>query len=256
MKHIQYIVCIIVLFFSQTATAQPGKMVSVKGGTFVPLYGDSKYPIKVNDFQMDVYPVTNDDFMAFLEKYPKWKKGKIIKLYADEGYLYSYNKDSKLADLSKGKMPVTNVSWFVAKEYCACQGKRLPTTDEWEYVAMADEKSKDARKKEGFNEYILKWYSTPNSYHLAIGSTFKNYWGIWDLHGLVWEWTSDYNSVLITDDSRISSDAENNFFCGGAAINANDLTNYAAFMRYAFRGSLKSNYSVRNLGFRCAKTIK
>ena len=29
--------------------------------------------------------------------------------------------------------------------------------------------------------------------------------------------------------------------------------NYAAFMRYAFRGSLKANYSTRNLGFRCAK---
>ena len=31
--------------------------------------------------------------------------------------------------------------------------------------------------------------------------------------------------------------------------------NYAAFMRYAFRGSIKANYTTKNLGFRCAKNI-
>lgn len=255
MKYL-FIISIIGSFAFQFVFAQTGKMATIKGGTFVPLYGDTKYPTKVNDFKMDIYPVTNAEFEAFLQKYPKWKKGKVIKLYADEGYLYQFNEQSKLKDKSKANMPVTNVSWFVAKDYCACQGKRLPTMDEWEYAAMADATSKDARQKEEFNQYILQWYSKPNSYDLPIGSTFKNYWGIWDLHGLVWEWTLDYNSVLITDDSRVSSDNENNFFCGGAAINATDLTNYAAFMRYAFRGSLKSNYNVRNLGFRCAQSIK
>ena len=45
---------------------------------------------------------------------------------------------------------MTNISWFAAKEYCECQGKRLATLDEWEYVAMADEK----RKRRSFKRRI------------------------------------------------------------------------------------------------------
>jgi sulfatase modifying factor 1 len=82
---------------------------------------------------------------------------------------------------------VTNISWFAAKEYCDCQGKRLATLDEWEYVAMADEKRKDARSREEFNKYILSWYEKNKTYNNSVGKTFKNYWGVYDMHGLVWE---------------------------------------------------------------------
>jgi formylglycine-generating enzyme required for sulfatase activity len=130
----------------------------------------------------------------------------------------------------------------------------LPTLDEWEYAAMADQNSPDARKKETYNQLILDWYEAPKTFNNSIGSTFKNYWGIYDLHGLVWEWTMDFNSVLISGESRKDVDKDSNLFCGSAAVGASDLMNYAAFMRYAFRGSLKANYSIRNLGFRCAQT--
>ena len=76
------------------------------------------------------------------------------------------------------------------------------------------------------------------------------------MHGLVWEWTSDFNSVLISGESRQDVDTERNLFCGSASINATNLMDYAAFMRYAFRGSIKANYNIQTLGFRCAKSIK
>jgi formylglycine-generating enzyme required for sulfatase activity len=75
------------------------------------------------------------------------------------------------------------------------------------------------------------------------------------MHGLVWEWTSDFNSVLISGESRQDVDVERNLFCGSASINATNLMDYAAFMRFAFRGSVKANYSIRTLGFRCSKDI-
>lgn len=245
-------------YYSDTIYGQSmnTKMVTIKGGTFVPLYGKVDSPIKIKDFKLDIFPVTNQQFQTFLNQNPKWKKDKIIALYADKTYLQQFDNQSHLIDKNRLQMPVITVSWFVAKAYCECQGKRLPTTDEWEYVAAADQTAKDARKKDDYNNFILSWYSKPNSYNQKIGSTFKNAWGVWDMHGLVWEWTSDFNSVLISNDSRAGSAEDNQFFCGGASINANDLTNYAAFMRYAFRGSLKAKYSVRNLGFRCAQTIK
>jgi len=120
---------------------------------------------------------------------------------------------------------------------------------------MADEKTADARKKESYNQKILDWYEAPKTFNNEIGSTFKNYWGIYDLHGLVWEWTMDFNSVLISGESRKDVDKDSNLFCGSAAVGASDLMNYAAFMRYAFRGSMKAQYSVKNLGFRCAKDV-
>ncbi len=42
-------------------------------------------------------------------------------------------------------------------------------------------------------------------------------------------------------------------FCSGAAAGATDPSNYAAFLRYGFRTSLQSKFSVHNLGFRCAE---
>jgi formylglycine-generating enzyme required for sulfatase activity len=73
------------------------------------------------------------------------------------------------------------------------------------------------------------------------------------MHGLVWEWTADFNSIFLSGESRKDKDTDKNLFCGSASINATDLMNYAAFMRYAFRGSLKASYTTKNLGFRCAK---
>ncbi len=243
------------LFIGPAANCQ-SKMVSIKGGEYIPLYGRDNLPVAISDFSMDVYPVTNDEFLQFVIKNPKWRKSMVKKIFAEKNYLANWTSDVALNAAQSLRAPVTNVSWFVANEYCKCMGKRLPTVDEWEYVAMANEKLPDARKLKKYNEFILGWYEKPKTFSNEIGSTFKNYWGVYDLHGLVWEWTSDFNSVLITGESRKDSDKDSDLFCGSDALNANDLMNYAAFMRYAFRGSVKANYAIKNLGFRCVKDKK
>ncbi|HLV41079.1 MAG TPA: formylglycine-generating enzyme family protein [Brumimicrobium sp.] len=231
-------------------------MALIKGGTYIPLYGSDSMPVKVDDFSIDVYPVTNAEYITFLKENPKWKKSNVIALYADGAYLRHFKDELTLKDGENPNAPMTNVSWFAAKKYCECQGKRLPTLDEWEYVGMSDQKNADARSKDDYNKFILSWYEKPSTYHQEIGSTFENYWGVYDMHGLVWEWTQDFNSVLISGESRSDKDGNQDLFCGGAALGSTDLMNYAAFMRYAFRGSVKANYSVRTLGFRCAKSLK
>lgn len=231
------------------------KMVTIKGGTYIPLYGRDSAQVTINDFLMDVYPVTNKDFLQFVAENPKWKKSKVIKLFADKSYLVNWKNDTEIGNKLKQNSPVTNVSWFAAKCYCESKDKRLATVDEWEYVAMANKELPDARTLKTYNEYILSWYEKPRTYNEEIGSTFKNYWGVYDMHGLVWEWTSDFNSVLVTGESRKDVDTDSNLFCGSAAIGSTDLMNYAAFMRYATRGSLKAKYTMRNLGFRCVKDI-
>lgn len=246
-----FLVC--TLLFCKVA-AQNSEMATVKGGVYLPLYGAADKMVNVESFMIDVYPVTNADFLKFVKEYPQWKKSNVKSLFADESYLTKWKTDESFSGLPNA--PVTNVSWFAAKKYCECQGKRLPKMDEWEFAAMANENVPDARKVEAYNQYILNWYETPKTFNKPIGSTFKNYWGVYDLHGLVWEWTQDFNTVLISGESRKDVDKDSNLFCGSAAIGASDLMNYAAFMRFAFRGSMKARYSSQNLGFRCAKDIE
>ncbi|UQD54942.1 formylglycine-generating enzyme family protein [Flavobacterium sp. K5-23] len=256
MLQLKKIVSVFSILIATSLWAQESPMVSIKRGTYVPLYGTvDKKPANVNAFKIDVYPVTNAQYVTFLKKYPQYNRSNIIGLYAEKSYLSQWKSDLDYGVNNLSNSPVTNVSWFAAKKYCECQGKRLPTMDEWEYVAMADEKRVDARTKESFNKYILSWYEKPKTYGNPIGKTFKNYWGVYDMHGLVWEWTADFNSIFLSGESRKDKDSDRNLFCGSGSINATDLMNYAAFMRYAFRGSLKARYTTNNLGFRCAKDI-
>ena len=248
-------ICGLIFLNSYLASCQ-SKMVSIKGGEYVPLYGRDSMKVSITDFLMDVYPVTNKDFLKFVKANPKWQRSNAVKLFVDGSYLKSWKSNTELSNSQKLNSPVTNISWFSAKAYCESKDKRLPTVDEWEYVAMANKNLPDARKLENYNKYILSWYEKPRTFDNVIGSTFKNYWRVYDLHGLVWEWTSDFNSVLITGESRKDVDKDSNLFCGSAAVNATDLMNYAAFMRYAIRGSLKAKYTMKNLGFRCVKDVK
>jgi formylglycine-generating enzyme required for sulfatase activity len=233
--------------------AQNEAMALVKGGSYVPLYSDKETAVQVHDFLLDVTPVTHEQYSAFVKTHPQWKRSRVSRLFADEYYLKDWINDTIPGD-ARLKTPVNYVSWFAAKAYCESQGKRLPTVDEWEYAAMADEHRRDARKDSVFNQRVIRGYETPQSHLKPVGTSPANYWGIKDLHGLVWEWTLDFNSVILTSDSRNQDDTNNtNLWCGGAAINANDLMNYAAFMRYALRSSLKARYALKSLGFRCAK---
>ena len=255
MKQVAFWFVLFFLIVPMVGNAQNDTMANIEGSRYLPLYGRDSTVVEVKDFKMDVYPVTNAEYLEFVKKYPEWQKSKAKKLFVDGSYLSNWKSDLALKDSEKPNSPVTYVSWFAAKAYCECQGKRLPTVDEWEYVAMADETTRDARVKPSYNQEILSWYEAPRSNENRIGQNPKNVWGVHDLHGLVWEWTLDFNSVLITGESRKDVDKDSNLFCGSASVNATDLMNYAAFMRYAMRGSLKAKYAIKNLGFRCVKDI-
>lgn len=231
------------------------KMAEVAGGAYTPFFGKKDTTIVVRGFMMDVVPVTNRRFLEFVKRNPQWRRSQVKHIYAESNYLVNWMNDTTLSPAMDPEAPVTNISWFAAKAYCDATGKSLPTVDQWEYAAMADEKTKDARYKTAYNREILSWYEKPNTAGNRVDQTPENVWGIADLHGLVWEWTADFNEVMLSGESRkdVSSDVAK--FCGSGSVGATDLMNYAAFMRFAFRGSLKANYCVQNQGFRAVKNL-
>lgn len=232
---------------------QPG-MASVPAGEFIPPFrsnepGKDADTVRVPGFWLDRHAVTTAEYLAFVREHPRYRRSRMPGLLADPGYLRSWQGDLHPPARTL-EAPVTSVSWHAAKGYCQAQGKRLPTTAEWERAAASRAPGHDSASQE---RAILAWYARSSQEETpAIGSGTRHAWGILDLHGVVWEWTADFNSWNGGGvDKRGVRDE--GLFCGGAPANAAPNTSYATYMRWGFRGSLKPDYTVGTLGFRCAR---
>jgi len=236
-------------------SAKKANMVTIPSGEYSPLYTTDKTPRKVASFEIDINCVTKRQFLEFVKQNPKWQRSKVSKMFADKSYLKNWVSDLDTGDDLDS--PVTYISWFAARAYAKSLGKRLPTVDEWEYLARADTKQPDGTADKKYNEIILAWYGARAPKPLPSPDTFEaNFYGVKALHGLVWEWNEDFNNAMVTGESRGDSGLDRKLFCAAGAVGTTDVSNYAAFMRYAFRSSLKGNYTTANLGFRCAKYLE
>jgi formylglycine-generating enzyme required for sulfatase activity len=207
-------------------------------------------------FELDVVPVSNAQFLKFVQQHPQWQRGRAGKLFADAGYLTHWGTADELLDADQAKQPAVRVSWFAAGAYCEARGARLPRWYEWELAAAAGTGKADARKDPEWRQQMLSWYSRPSSARLPnIGSSPANYYGVKDLHGLIWEWVEDYNAMLVGVDNREQGGADLLQFCGAGAISMEQKENYAVLMRVALLSSLEARYTTRNLGFRCARDL-
>jgi sulfatase modifying factor 1 len=236
----------------------PSGMVKVPAGVYRPLFTskDDLKAIPVPAFYLDAAPVSNEQFLLFVRENPRWQRSAVKRIFADESYLKNWVSDLDPGTNAPLKAPVTCVSWFAAKSFAAWRDERLPTTAEWEWAASAGFKTADGSTEPAFQHALMRWYSMPAPDELpAADAGPTNFYGIHNLHGLIWEWTSDFNSVLITGDARGDTGLDRQLFCAAGSLDATDRANIPAFMRYGFRSSLKAAYTVHNLGFRCAKSI-
>jgi len=236
----------------------PDDMARIASGSYRPLFRSvtGSQIVVVKSFLIDRLPVSNGEFLEFLQTNPAWRRSKVKKILADESYLKSWAGDLDLGPNVLSNAPVTYVSWFAAKAYAHGKGKRMPTVAEWEYTAGASSTRPDGDKDMNFQKQVLQWYCAPaEKQGSPRGVHTPNYWGVHDLHGLVWEWVADFNTPLATGDISSDSGADRDRFCGAGSVRANDVANFPAFMRYGFRSSLKANYCIHNLGFRCAKDL-
>lgn len=225
----------------------------VPGGRLVLQYGDE---VTVEPFLMATTPTTNAQFLEFTRAHADWRRGLNAELFADEAYLSHWESPVKLGDGAPPNAPVTNVSWFAARAYCKQRDARLPTLAEWEWAAAASETVADARRDSAHHRRILEWYSRPTPSPLPnVRHSYENLYGIWDLHALVWEWVEDFNAVMMSGASRKDQSFDRALFCAAGAVGTADPKDYAAFLRYAMRGSLKARHSIRNLGFRCVRDV-
>jgi formylglycine-generating enzyme len=238
---------------SPPSGGSPATMAVVPAGVYTPLYSPEAGQVSVASFRMDRLPVTRGQFAAFVEANPRWRRSAVPPVFAEGRYLADWQDDTRPGgELSA---PVTEVSWFAARAYCGWRGGRLPTVDEWEYAARADETRLDASADPAYKARILALATRRPSTPPPVGSIFRNRHGIHDMHGLVWEWVQDFNTVTVTTDSRTGDSRDTQLYCAAGAEGATDREDYAAFLRYAFRSSLKGRSTSSALGFRCAADL-
>ena len=212
--------------------------------------------IQVKPFLFMVRPVTNAEFLVFVQQNQAWQRGQVPVVFAEPRYLAHWAAPLTLGAQALPNQPVVNISWFAASAYCESSGARLANWTEWEYAAAADETRKDARADPAWRERILNWYGKPAKLALAkVGETPANVYGLQDLHGLVWEWPGDFASMLVSSDSRSQSEQDRLKFCGAGAIAMDDRENYAVLMRIAMLSSLAADNVTSSMGFRCARDL-
>ena len=90
-----------------------------------------------------------------------------------------------------------------------------------------------------------------NGLRRSAGSTPPNYYGVRDVHGVVWEWVLDLGSMLVSADNREQGDPALKRFCGSGALTLEQKDNYAMLMRIATLSSMQACYTSSTMGFRC-----
>ena len=220
-------------FFKSASKVDPTKPSTANQG--VP-----KIPVPA--FRMDAAAVTRGEYLRFVCEHPAWRKSNTKTLFAEEGYLSDWE-----GDLDAGKQPldqpVTHISWFAARAFCAARNARLPTIAEWERAGGGSDAAAQLSVNPGAE--------TTNPFRFAMGTPAPDLQRSGLAFGGIWEWTSDFNSVAAgsTDGNGSSS-----LFCGDG-FRSNNARDYAAFLRYSFRSSLHGNYTLKNLGFRCVTEV-
>ncbi len=179
-----------------------------------------------NDFYMGKYEVTQAQWKVVMSSNPSNFKG--------------------------DNLPVENVSWEDAQEFIKklnAKGEgtyRLPTEAEWEYAARSGTTDNYAG-----NLDAMAWYDkNSDSKSHEVGMKQANAWGLYDMHGNVWEWCEDlygaYSSSAQTDPTGEISGSTRLLRGGGWSTGA-------AGLRSAFRGVNSPSHRNTNLGFRVVR---
>lgn len=230
------------------ATPDDNPFLQVAGTEFrsaLPL--DKHDTVRVRSFLLQSHPVTNREFLAFVRVHPQWRKGTVPVALAGTDYLGAWSGSLDPGPRATASQPVTRVSWFAAQAYCEAQHARLPDWYEWELAAAASASRRDARADPAWRQQVLDWYSRPAGKSLpAVEQGSANFYGLYDMHGLVWEWVNDFNSLL-------PADADPEKFCGSGALTVQQKEDYAVLMRIALLGSLRATDTGHLVGFRCAR---
>jgi eukaryotic-like serine/threonine-protein kinase len=268
------------------------KMARIDGGKFF-MGSDEKdaspderpaHQVTLAPFCIDLYEVTAGEYKACSDvgeckRAPVDVDWKGIRPGEKKAFSPLCNANAA-SDPVRAKHPINCVDWDMAATYCAVQKKRLPTEAEWEFAARGPDGRRypwgdDAPDKTRMNacgKECLVW-GAKNGVAMGVGGkgmyadddgfpttapvgSFpegKSRYGLFDVVGNVWEWTSDWDGKYAPDpvtDPTGPKMGERRIVRGGAFNGA-----MPSWVRPSQRYSDYPNSHSHAYGFRCATTL-
>ena len=250
--------CLSVIFGFYPGESQPPPgMVLVKGGLFqmgsheIPGDEEPVHPVTVNSFYIGTFEVTQAEWTAIMGNNPAVSGG--------------------------DQLPVENVDWYDAVEFCNkkskiegltpcykgssdnidcnfnANGYRLPTEAEWEYAGRGGVKSRHYKYSGSNNADEIAWYEVNSGCKTrSVGQRKPNELGIYDMSGNVWEWCWDrydptYYKNSPLENPRGPSSGENRSYRGGS-------NSYCqVWLRSNARLGISPTYKSFDMGFRVVR---
>jgi len=148
-----------------------------------------RHSITLSDFAIDIHPVTNEQFVRFLEMLGGEKdvnNSDVIRL-----------KDSRikrtagklLIESGYTKHPVVGVTWYGAIAYAKWVGKRLPSEAEWEIAAYGNHSDWIYPTGRNIERSQANFFSSDTT---PVMSYPPNGFGLYDMAGNVYDWCQDW----------------------------------------------------------------
>ena len=164
-------------------------------------------------------------------------------------------------NVTAAELPVDNVTWYEAIEFCrrlselpseqaAGRVYRLPTEAEWEYACRAGTKTLYHSGDNPEKLVSAAWYSgNSDEKPHPVGQKEPNNWGLYDMHGNVWEWCNDwYDENYYQQGTNLNPPGPE---YGKFRVIRGGAWNYFPYpLRSSHRGFIKPVFFYNYIGFR------
>jgi formylglycine-generating enzyme len=229
-------------------TSQEPGMVFIPAGEFVmgkntssPTDWQPEHKVGINAFYIDKYEVTNQQYFEFCMK----TKHQLPEFWGSS----QYKSGRDYPDF-----PVVGVSSFDAEQYARWAGKRLPTEAEWEYVARGGLAGKNYPWGDQIDSTKVN-YGKKFKGIRKVGSFQPNGYGLFDITGNVWEWTTDfydggYYKVSPAENPKGPESGRFKVIRGGSWHSG------GMCVQTYYRNGLPSSWVDFGVGFRCVKSAE
>ncbi len=226
-------------FFVEETDANGIVFVRIPPGTFTmgsaegdPLARDAKKPahqVTLSEFWISKYPITNEQYRRV-------------------------RPDHQESKVEAGDLPVTWIRRYDARKFCEQLGYRLPTEAEWEYAARAGTETPWSFGADDSEIGRYAWYEANSEDRVhPVGTREPNPWGLYDMHGNVWEWVDDEYQAYSAEPQTNPATPRDSWSSAVALVRGGSYRDRSGGLRSAYRGRFVSEVRNRYLGFRCVR---
>lgn len=185
------------------------EMVIIPGGTYQRGSNNGArdempmHMISIKSFALDIHPVTNEQFVRFLESMGGEKDSHNNDIIRLRDSRIKRSGGSLSTESGYLKHPVVGVTWYGAAAYAKWVGKRLPSEAEWEVAAAGGIEDAIYPTGKKIDHTQANFFSSDTT---AVMSYPANGYGLYDMTGNVYEWCLDWYAYNYYDTSTQEPD--------------------------------------------------